>query len=47
MTEQPVKEPQEFCPTPREPQCCQQPVVLGNAGFIVWRCEHCGSESWT
>lgn len=42
-----MTEPRRTCPTPKPPECVQQPVYLGNAGFIVWRCAHCGSEDWT
>lgn len=42
-------EPSEFCPEPRDRRCGQMPVHLGGPlGFLnIYRCPHCGSESWT
>ena len=39
----------EICPKPKHPKCGQMPVHLGGPlGFLnIYRCPHCGSESWT
>lgn len=37
----------EHCPEPRPHGCVQQPTLMSNAGFVLWRCSNCGSESWT
>lgn len=42
-----LREWREFCPEPKHARCCQQPVHVGGPGFNVYRCKHCGSESYT
>lgn len=44
-----VEPSREFCPTPRPRGCGQMPAHLGGPlGFLnIYRCQNCGSESWT
>jgi hypothetical protein len=50
-TSQPEQHLREACLVPRDPNCGQHLVAVGSghgAGPLnIYRCDNCGSESWT